>query len=89
MVEAGLDTTVTYLAIYANGETGAPPPHGGGHGGNDGDMTDDEVYEDTWMVSPGAPTGQARVQVVAGRDGGYASVQVPFLVADPTDGGCP
>lgn len=89
-VEAGRNTGVGYHAVYAGGEGGAEPPYGHGHGGNGGDLTDDRGrYQDTWLVSPTAPIGPARVDVVAGRDGGFSTSVLHFDVADPSTGGCP
>lgn len=88
-VDAGENTGVAYQAMYHGGESGAEPPYGDGHGGNGGDMTDDDgQFEETWVVSPTAPIGPAWVDVVAGRDGGYSTTTVPFEVADPASGGC-
>lgn len=88
-VEAGYDTAVIYLAYYAGGENGAPPPYGDGHGGNDGDMTDgDARYQDTWVVSPAAPVGPARVEVQAGRSGERSTAVVRFEVVAAGTGGC-
>lgn len=90
-VESGHENTgVVYLAYYAGGESGAPPPYGDGHGGNGGDMVDDDGrYEDTWVVSAGAPVGPARVEVMVGRPGGDKSTAVvPFEVVDAGSGGC-
>lgn len=88
-VEAGHDTAVIYLAYYAGGENGAPPPYGDGHGGNDGDMTDgDAQYQDTWVVSPDAPVGPARVEVKAARHGESSTAVVRFEVAGAGSGGC-
>lgn len=89
-VKAGRKTGVGYHAIYAGGQGGAEPPYGEGHGGNGGDLTDENGrYRDTWVVSPTAPIGPARVDVVAGRDGGFATAVLRFVVADPADHGCP
>lgn len=86
-IDAGEKAGVGYLAVYAGEEYGAPPPYGHGHGGNDGDMTDDDGrYQSTWRVSPGAPVGDARVEVMAARRDGRSTTVVPFVVADPTTG---
>ena len=88
-IEAGENTGVGYHAVYAGGEGGADPPYGHGHGGNSGDLTDERGrYQDTWVVSPTAPIGPARVDVVAGRNGGFSTTVLNFEVADPTKGGC-
>lgn len=86
------NTGVVYLAYYAGGESGAPPPWGEGHGGNNGDLTDDDGrYDDTWVVSPTAPVGPARVEVMANRNTGEAqksTAVVRFDVAEAGSGGC-
>lgn len=90
LVDAGRKHTgVVYIAIYHGEESGAPPPYGDGHGGNSGDMTDDDgFYEDTWVVSPDAPVGPARVEVMAGRDGEKSTDLVRFEVLASGNQGC-
>ena len=84
---------VIYQAVYEGEEGGGPPPNGSGHGGNDGGYADDDgMYRDEWTVSTTAPTGDARVDVIAVRtdgSGSTARVSVPFVVRSPLEGGCP
>lgn len=89
-VETGRpDTAVAYLAFYAGEESGAPPPYGDGHGGNSGDMTGGNGrYEDTWRVSPTAPVGPARVEVMAAYNSEKSTELVRFEVVDVGTGGC-
>lgn len=88
-IEAGENTGVGYHAVYDGEEGGADPPAGEGHGGNGGDMTDaDGRFQETWVVQPTAPVGPARVDVVAGRNGGFSTMVLRFEVTDPADGGC-
>lgn len=89
-VETGRrDSGVVYIAFYAGEESGGPPPYGDGHGGNSGDMSDSKGrYQDTWVVSPTAPVGQARAEVMAGQGGMKSTALVRFEVVARGSGGC-
>lgn len=83
------DAAVAYHAIYHGEQAGAPPPVGQGHGGNGGGMADGNgVYRDTWSVSPNAPVGPARIDVVVAWDGSHGRTTVTFEVAPMVAGGC-
>jgi hypothetical protein len=75
---------VAYHAMYAGSRGGATPPYGSGYGGNDKGMTDGEGrYSSSWIVSPQAPPGPARLDVIVAAPGdrwGYDDP--PFRVAD-------
>ncbi len=74
---------IAYHALYAGTKGGAPPPFGSGYGGNDkGFVNDDGRYVSSWIVSPEAPAGPARVDVIVGWDGKWGYDDPPFWVAD-------
>jgi hypothetical protein len=75
---------IAYHAMYAGSRGGAAPPFGSGYGGNDKGFADGEGrYSSSWIVSPQAPPGPARLDVVVAAPGdrwGYDDP--PFWVAD-------
>jgi hypothetical protein len=77
-------SAVAYHAMYAGSRGGAVPPYGSGYGGNDKGYSDGEGrYSSSWIVSPEAPPGPARLDVVVAAQGdrwGYDDP--PFWVAD-------
>lgn len=76
------EDAVAYHATYADGKTFKDQ---GWYGGNNGGYADDSgVWEDTWVVGPGAPPGEVAVDVVSTRSG---SRRASFRVAD-TQGRC-
>lgn len=83
---------VIYSAVYDGEEGGGPPPYGAGHGGNDGGNADEDgVYRSEWTVSPDAPVGAARVEVVTARQDGSgqtAQTSIPFEVRPAVSAGC-
>lgn len=83
---------LVYLAWYAGGKTGAPPPWGDGFGGNSGGPSDAAgLYSDTWVVRADAPVGKGRVDVtvVYDSDGSERELQLPFVVMGAEqDEGC-
>jgi hypothetical protein len=72
---------VIYTAVYDGEEGGGAPPFGSGHGGNDGGDADEAgVYESEWTVSPTAPVGPGRVDVLtARRDGSGQTEQISVM----------
>lgn len=89
VVESVPDGGVAFLAFYANGENGADPPFGDGHGGNDGGLIGkDGRYEATWTVSPTAPVGVGHVELSVARGGRRGAATVPFEVVDAVGGTC-
>lgn len=84
IVETEPEAGLAYHARYAGNEGGADPPAGESHGGNDSGFADqDGRYRDTWVVSTGAPSGPARVDVIVStghEQWGYTSPT--FAVAD-------
>lgn len=80
-------TGVLYLAHYSDGASGAEEPIGAGYGGNGGGYADaDGRFEESWTVSPQAPTGPGRLEVVTAS--GHRGDDTAFDVADPDAGGC-
>lgn len=78
---------VAYQAVYADGRGGAQEPYGGGYGGNDKGMAEpDGSFSSAWLVSPSAPVGRARVDVIIGYDGRWGYAGPEFRVAPA--GGC-
>ena len=76
---------VIYNAIYSDGGGGAVPPYGKGYGGNAGGSADQNgSYASSWTVSPKAPSGPAKVDVVAGSGGTFGRAKPKFAVADLT-----
>ena len=76
---------VAYHAVYAGTEGGAPPPYGHGHGGDAGGYTDAQGrYTSTWVVSPTAPVGPARADVIVGWDEKWGYAGPGFAVAGPS-----
>jgi hypothetical protein len=76
---------VAYNAEYAGTKGGGSPPYGYGYGGNDkGYANPDGVYRSSWVVSPQAPVGPARVDVIVA-DGEFWGYDNPdFAVAGPS-----
>jgi endonuclease YncB( thermonuclease family) len=80
---------IAYVAIYAGEKSGAAPPWGEGHGGNDkGESNHEGRWVNSWTVSLTAPTGPARVMLVVGAKGKQRSIDVPFSVGEREAGGC-
>jgi hypothetical protein len=72
---------VAYLAVYSNGKSGAKQA-GDDLGGNNGGMTaPNGDYTDSWVVSPKAPAGPARVEIRVGSPSGQQSASASFRVA--------
>lgn len=83
------EAATVYQAVYSDGKAGSPPPFGAGYGGNDKGYTSKEgEYLSTWTLSPTAPVGPARVDVIMGFDGKWGYAAPHFAVAD-ADGSCP
>jgi hypothetical protein len=79
---------VGYHAIYAGTKGGAPPPFGYGYGGDGRGFANGEGhYTDTWVVSPNAPVGPARVDVVVA-DGDNFGYDGPGFAVAGLDGTC-
>jgi hypothetical protein len=82
------EAAVGYQAIYSDAKGGGPAPYGAGYGGNDkGFAQEDGVYSSTWVVSPKAPAGTGRVDVIIGWKGKFGYDDPAFRVADAS-GGC-
>lgn len=82
------NAAVAYLASYAHGKSGAPPPFGDGLGGNESGMTDSNGnYSAHWVVSPVTPIGPARVDVQVGSRYGQQATTKAFRVGN-TQGAC-
>jgi hypothetical protein len=80
---------VAYNAMYAGEESGAAPPYGNGHGGNNGGSADQRGHwTDTWVVGASAPEGAARVEVVVGTEEGFGRTTASFAVANALTGRC-
>ncbi|HEY7873805.1 MAG TPA: hypothetical protein VIG64_01655 [Actinomycetota bacterium] len=78
-----------WQAVYSDGLGGSDPPFGGGYGGNDkGFASEQGTYSATWVVSPTAPAGRGRVDVVVGYRGEFGYDGPHFAVADD-EGNCP
>lgn len=76
---------VAYNAEYAGTKGGAPPPYGSGYGGNDkGYPNPDGVYRSSWVVSPQAPAGPARVDVIVADGEAWGYDNPDFAVAGPS-----
>jgi hypothetical protein len=76
---------VAYNAEYAGTQGGAPPPYGAGYGGNDkGYPNPDGVYRSSWVVSPQAPAGPARVDVIVADGEAWGYDNPDFAVAGPS-----
>jgi hypothetical protein len=76
---------VAYNAEYAGTHGGAPPPYGSGYGGNDkGYANPDGVYRSTWVVSPQATVGPARVDVIVANGEAWGYDNPDFAVAGPS-----
>lgn len=78
---------VGYIAVYSDNGTGAPKPTGNGYGGNAGGFSDGNgAYVSTFTVSPDAPLGPGRVDVIVGwRDDKWGYAGPTFAVAGPGD----
>jgi hypothetical protein len=73
---------VAYNAVYAGTKGGGPPPYGYGYGGNDkGYANPDGVYRSSWVVSPQAPAGPARVDVIVADGEAWGYDNPDFAVA--------
>lgn len=81
------DSAAGYDTVYSDGRSGITEGHYGGNGG--GRVDESGSWSDTWVVSPHAPAGKVRVNVLAGHiDYGTAEATLFFAVADVT-GNCP
>lgn len=86
-VETKPEAAIVYQAVYSDNLGGAPKPLGGGYGGNDKGYADaNGEWSSTWVVSPTAPAGKARVDVVVGWDQKWGYDGPEFAVA--SKGGC-
>jgi hypothetical protein len=82
------DAAIIYQAVYSDNLGGAPKPLGGGYGGNDkGYAGADGSWTSSWVVSPTAPEGPARVDVIIGWDQKWGYDGPEFAVADES-GSC-
>lgn len=73
---------VAYQAVYADSGGGGSPPFGAGYGGNASGFADEAGrYRSAWTVSPGAPAGPGRVDVVVGHRGRWGYGGPTFEVA--------
>jgi hypothetical protein len=81
VVNTNPKAAVGYQAIYSDNHGGGPPPYGSGYGGNDKGLADDSGrMRSTWVISPSAPTGIARVDVVVGWQGKWGYQSLTFHV---------
>jgi hypothetical protein len=80
-----IHATVTPACV----KRGGTASFGAGYGGNDkGFASDQGTYSASWVVSPTAPTGRGRVDVVVGYRGEFGYDGPHFAVADD-HGNCP
>ena len=80
---------VAYQAVYSDSQGGAESPFGAGYGGNDKGMVGPTgTFTSSWVVSPSAPFGPGRVDVIVGFEGEWGYADPHFAVMD-NDGGCP
>lgn len=88
-VTAPPEAGIVWQAVYSDDLGGADPPFGGGYGGNDkGYADEDGRYESSWTISPTAPAGAARVDVIGGHRAKWGYEKPRFAVAD-AKGRCP
>lgn len=79
---------IAWQAVYSDGAGGAPKPYGGGYGGNDKGFSDGQGrYTSSWVVSPTAPSGPGRVDVIVGWNETWGYDGPTFAVAG-SDGNC-
>lgn len=82
-VNTNPEASIAWHARYAGNEGGAEPPFGEGHGGDGSGKADASGhYRSQWTVSPDAPTGPARVDVVVGWEGEWGFDDPVFHVVD-------
>jgi len=80
---------IAYQAMYADGKGGSQAPFGAGYGGNDKGFTnDDGKYTSAWTVSPNAPSGTGRIDVIGGWHGQWGYRGPAFAVAGPSGPCC-
>jgi hypothetical protein len=80
---------IGFQAVYSDGRGGGGAPFGAGYGGNDkGIASGRGTFNATWVVSPEAPVGAGRVDVVVGYRGEFGYDGPHFAVAD-AKGNCP
>ena len=80
---------VAYQAVYSDSQGGAQVPYGAGYGGNDKGMVGPTgIFTSSWVVSPSAPFGPGRIDVIVGFEGEWGYADPHFAVMD-NDGGCP
>jgi hypothetical protein len=88
-VTAPPEGALAYQAVYSDGQAGSAPPFGAGYGGNESGNADESgEYSSSWVVSPQAPPGRARVDVFVGHAGEWGYAKSRFAVAD-AQGNCP
>jgi hypothetical protein len=81
-VHAVKGTAVAYQAMYSDGYGGSNPPYGAGYGGNDkGFVHKDGSWVSSWVVSPAAPLGPGRVDVIAGIKSHWGYAHPTFYIA--------
>lgn len=81
VVETNSEAGVGYQAIYSDNGGGGPAPYGSGYGGNGKGLADKSGhFRSTWVISPSAPAGAARVDVVVGWRGKWGYESLTFHV---------
>jgi hypothetical protein len=74
---------IAYLAQYSGNRSGGPPPLGDGLGGNDTGSADRHgTFSASWIVSPAAPEGAARADVIVSYGGKWGYAGASFVIAD-------
>lgn len=80
-VKTNPEASVGYQAIYSDNGGGGPAPYGSGYGGNGKGLADDQGrFKSSWVISPSAPDGYARVDVVVGWAGKFGYEALTFHV---------
>jgi hypothetical protein len=75
-------SAVGFNTFYSDGQPGGSA-NGQGYGGNSGgETTDAGVYTFTWAISPKAPAGPVRVDVVDATPDGIVRATAGFTVAN-------
>lgn len=75
-------SSIAYVAVYADNESGAEPPWGKGYGGSDGAVVEQPPWRSTWTLASNTPIGPARVDVVGYVPEGRGYAAVPFEVRE-------
>ena len=74
---------IAYIAMYSDGGNGAPKPYGNGYGGNDKGISNaNGDWSNVFTVSPTAPSGPARVDVIVGWNQMWGYDGPTFAVAE-------